>query len=185
MPMRCESVNGIFATSLTTASMSVMARPPQSPLISSTNVWPNPNDPLGLGAAITHPCAAHSDGFHRADHASSQLPCGPPWRRKTTGYFFEGSNCGGLISQYCTFWPAADVAVRLSGSENRTSFSHDAFSCVNAAVDLPSGDTRKISAGPVSDDLETMTKEPPGRGAVTDPRPPEIRLGTPPAAGTV
>ena len=78
MPIRVESVNGSLATSLTTASMSAMTLPPQSLEISSTNFCPKPVEPRGFGAATTQPCAAHSDGFHRVDHASSHAPCGPP-----------------------------------------------------------------------------------------------------------
>src|SRR5688572_3627785 len=105
MPIRVESVNGSFATSFTTASMSAITLPPQSLEISSTNFWPNPVDPRGLGAATTHPCAAHSEGFHRVDQASSHAPCGPPWMRKTTGYFRVASKLGGFTNQYCTAAP--------------------------------------------------------------------------------
>ena len=83
-----------------------MTLPPQSPLISSTNFWPKPVDPRGFGATTTQPCAAQSDGFQRADQPSSHAPCGPPWMRKTTGYFFAGSNAGGFTSQYWTRAPA-------------------------------------------------------------------------------
>ena len=76
-----------------------MTLPAQSIVISSVNFWPKPVDPRGFGAATTQPCAAHSDGFHRDDHASPHAPCGPPWIRKTTGYFFAGSKAGGLISR--------------------------------------------------------------------------------------
>ena len=98
--MRPASANGIFATAANTASRSPITFPPQSPLISSTNFCPNPVEPRGFGAATTQPCAAQSDGFQRDDHASSHAPCGPPWMRNTTGYFFAGSKSGGLSSQY-------------------------------------------------------------------------------------
>src|SRR5437016_3190682 len=100
MPSRVASAYGSFETASNTASMSVITLPHQSCEIASTNGWPNPVEPRGLGAATTHPCAAHSDGFHRDDHASSHAPCGPPWIRNTTGYFFAGSKPGGLSSQY-------------------------------------------------------------------------------------
>src|SRR3989304_1650611 len=58
MPMWRESVNGIFATASKTASISVITRPPQSPEMRSTMAWPDPVDPLGLGAATTPPSAA-------------------------------------------------------------------------------------------------------------------------------
>ena len=58
------------------------------------------NDPRGFGAATTQPCAAQSAGFQRYDHPSPQSPCGPPWSRKTTGYFFDASKLGGLRIQY-------------------------------------------------------------------------------------
>src|SRR3954466_6934296 len=100
MPMRALSTNGCLATESNTAFRSAIALPPQSPEISSTNFWPKPVEPRGLGAATTQPCAAHSEGFQRADQASSHAPCGPPWMRNTTGYFFDGLKPGGLISQY-------------------------------------------------------------------------------------
>src|SRR3954469_7078767 len=101
-----------------------MTRPAQSIVISSTNFCPNPVEPRGFGAATIQPCAAHSEGFHRYDHASSHAPCGPPWIRNTTGYFFAGSNAGGLISQYWIGVPPAPATVRLSGFANETSLSH-------------------------------------------------------------
>src|SRR5918999_3557857 len=100
MAIRVESVNGSLATSLKTASRSTITLPPQSPEISSTNFWPKPVDPRGFGAMITHPCAAQRAGLQRYDQASSHAPCGPPWIRKTTGYFLVLSNVGGLLSQY-------------------------------------------------------------------------------------
>src|SRR6188768_1918941 len=105
------STYGGLTTALKTASRSVMTLPAQSCVISSTNLCPNPVEPRGFGAATTHPCAAQSDGFQRVDHASSHAPCGPPWMRKTTGYFFAGSNAGGLINQYCTGVPPAPATV--------------------------------------------------------------------------
>src|SRR5262245_33940401 len=99
-----------------------MTLPPQSCETSSRNLWPKPVEPRGLGAATTQPWAAQSCGFQRYDHASSHAPCGPPWIRKTVGYLFEGSKSGGLISQYCTFAPAAPATVKLSAGENVTSF---------------------------------------------------------------
>ena len=74
MPMRPASVKGIFATAANTASRSPITFPPQSPLTASTKSWPNPVEPRGFGAATTHPCAAHSDGFQRDDHASCHAP---------------------------------------------------------------------------------------------------------------
>src|SRR5213595_2485139 len=130
-----------------------MTLPPQSCEMSSTNFWPKPVDPRGFGAATTQPCAAHSDGFQRYDHASSHAPCGPPWIRNTTGYFFDASKSGGLISQYCTGAPPAPGAVRLSGLAKETSFSHASFSCVSGCgAFIVARVTRKISAGAVSDD---------------------------------
>src|SRR3989442_338816 len=107
MPRRLASTNGIPATAVTTASMSVITLPPQSYEISSTNFWPKPNEPRGFGAAITHPCAAQSAGFHLEDHASLHAPCGPPWIRKTVGYFRDGLKSVGLSSQYWTGVPPA------------------------------------------------------------------------------
>src|SRR3954451_1415487 len=140
MPCRFASTYGSLTTALKTASRSSITLPAQSCVISSTNFWPNPVEPRGLGAATTQPCAAHSDGFQREDQASPQSPCGPPWMRNTTGYFFDASKFGGLISQYCTGVPPAPATVRLSGFSNATSLSHDSFSRVScvASFDVPS-----------------------------------------------
>src|ERR1035438_6455850 len=136
-----------------------MTLPPQSPEISSTNFWPKPVDPRGFGATTTQPCAAHRLSHHRNDQPSSHAPCGPPWTRKTTGYFFAGSKAGGLISQYCTRAPAAPVAERVSGWEKETSFRQLRFSSVRAfacrlfAAGGPafsSSGRRKISGGELS-----------------------------------
>src|SRR5690242_16075698 len=138
--------------------------------MSSTNFWPNPVEPRGLGAATTQPCAAQSDGFQRYDHASSHAPCGPPWIRKTTGYFFDASKFGGLISQYWTGVPPAPAAVRLSGFANVTSFSQDSFSCVSACgVSTVARVMRKISPGAVSVDLRTTAKSAPNSNALMEP----------------
>src|SRR5687768_837820 len=142
MPIRVESVNGSFATSFTTASMSPMTLPPQSFEISSTNFWPKPVDPRGFGAATTQPWAAHSEGFQRVDQASSHAPCGPPWIRNTTGYFREASKWGGLISQYCTVAPAAPFTVRDSGGVNATSRWSFWDSAVSAFSAPPADGTR-------------------------------------------
>src|ERR1017187_4191047 len=132
IPWRDASTNGIFTTASKTASSSTMTLPPQSPEISSTNFWPKPVDPRGFGATTTQPCAAHRLGHQRNDQPSSHAPCGPPWTRKTTGYFFAGSKAGGLISQYCTRAPAAPVVERLSGEEKATSLRQKRFSSVRA-----------------------------------------------------
>src|SRR6516164_11683458 len=100
MPCFSESTYGSFTTASKTAFRSVITLPLQSCEISSTNVWPNPNEPRGFGVATTHPCAAQSAGFHRYDHESPHSPCGPPWIRNTTGYFFDASKPGGLRTQY-------------------------------------------------------------------------------------
>src|SRR5678810_369555 len=100
MPRWLASTNGIRDTASTTASISTIALPPQSWETSSTNFCPKPVDPRGFGAAITQPCAAHSAGFHRDDHASDHAPCGPPWIRNTVGYLRDASKFGGLSSQY-------------------------------------------------------------------------------------
>src|SRR4051794_31898258 len=162
MPCRAASTYGSLTTALNTASRSIIALPAQSCEMSSTNFWPKPVEPRGFGAATTHPCAAHSDGFHRDDHASPHAPCGPPWIRKTTGYFFDASKSGGLISQYWIGVPPAPGAVRLSGFWNETSFSHGSFSRVSGFGSVAvSRVARKISAGAVSDDFSSTAKSAP------------------------
>src|SRR4051812_2726185 len=137
-----------------------MTLPHQSCDISSTNFWPKPVEPRGLGAATIQPCAAHSDGFHRLDHASAQSPCGPPCSMKTTGYFFVGSKCGGLSSQYCTSVPLAPFTVMLAGFGMSTDASHAAFSWLNCR-ERPAASTTKISAGARTHDTPYPRPAPP------------------------
>ena len=73
--------------------------------------------------------------------------------------------------------------MRLSGCENPTSVSHDAFSRVSGLTSRPSSAARKISAGAVSDDFANTTNPGPGRAAEIAP-PCTAAFGTPPAAGT-
>src|ERR1017187_3424443 len=192
IPWRDASTNGIFTTASKTASRSTMTLPPQSPEISSTNFWPKPVDPRGFGATTTQPCAAHRLSHQRNDQPSSHAPCGPPWMRKTTGYFFAGSKAGGLISQYCTRAPPAPVVERLSGTENATSFRHErlssvsAFACRLFAAGEPvfsSSERRKISGGEVRvASVKTRTPGP----ADSDPMSPPFfsSRGVPPARDT-
>src|SRR4051794_4084099 len=75
--------------------------------MSSMNACPYPVEPRGLIITITYPLAANSSGFHRYDHESPQAPCGPPWMRNFTGYFFAASKSGGFTMKPSTFFPAA------------------------------------------------------------------------------
>src|SRR4030095_12974925 len=147
------------------ASRSVITLPPQSCEISSTNVCPNPVEPRGFGAAMTQPCAAHSSGFHRYDHASSHAPCGPPWIRNTTGYFLDASKLPGLMSQYCTDAPAAPVTVRLSGVANATSCNQASCAFVRAFNPSPFTPARNRSAGLVRLPFASTTKSRPTSNA--------------------
>src|SRR5579862_6268700 len=52
---------------------------------------------------------ANSSGFQRYDQSSPQAPCGPPWMRNFTGYFFEASKFGGLIRKPSILSPFAPV----------------------------------------------------------------------------
>src|ERR1700722_7985592 len=52
---------------------------------------------------------ANSSGFQRKLQSSPQAPCGPPWMRNFTGYFFVASKLGGLTRKPCTLSPCAPV----------------------------------------------------------------------------
>src|SRR5436189_37250 len=67
--------------------------------------------------------------------------------RKTTGYFFDASNDGGLISQYCTGAPPAPVTVIDSGALNVTSLRQPSFSCVSGCASPPPAAILNSSAG--------------------------------------
>src|SRR5512143_3517018 len=113
------------------------------------------------------------------------------------GYFFAGSNAGGLISQYCTREPPAPVTERLSGREKVTSFRQERFSSVRARTrgvvacwlvapgdgDFSSNDKEKISAGAVS--VVSVKTTDPGPARRLPIAPPFFRsLGAPPARDT-
>src|ERR1700686_2031355 len=98
--------------------------------------------------------------------------------RKTTGYFFAGSNAGGLMSQYCTRAPAAPVAERLSGAEKATSLRQERFSSVSAFACRPfaagepvfsSSGRRKILLGAVREFSVKTRKPGPALGATRFP----------------
>jgi hypothetical protein len=55
-----------------------------------------------LGVMTMKPCSANTAGFHLVDQLSPQAPCGPPWMRYATGYFFEASKLLGLTTHECT-----------------------------------------------------------------------------------
>src|SRR5947209_1780574 len=65
--------------------------------MASVNFCPEPVEPWKLIMMTTYPFAANSSGFQRYDQSSPHAPCGPPWMRNFTGYFFEASKFGGLI----------------------------------------------------------------------------------------
>src|ERR1051325_6278164 len=54
----------------------------------------------------TYPSAANSSAFQRYDHSSPHCPCGPPWIRNLTGYFWAWLKFGGLSRKPWTFTPA-------------------------------------------------------------------------------
>src|SRR5262245_24320424 len=101
----------------------------------------------------------------------------------TVLYFCDGSNFGGLSSQYWIGVPLAPATVRLSGCGIATSFSHDAFSDVSALT-VPSVDARNNSAGAVSVDFANTANPLPAE-IVAMPPPGATRFGVPPANGTM
>src|SRR5207237_4639748 len=103
--------------------------------------------------------------------------------RKTTGYFFEASNAGGLTTKYCTGVPPAPATVRLSGALIDRPVSHGSFSRVNGWTAPPSVVARNTSAGAVIDDLAKTSDVLPADGALTTP-PFTMSFGAPPASGT-
>src|SRR4051794_38416005 len=77
--------------------------------MSSMNCCPYPVEPRGLIITTTYPSDANMFGFHRNDQSSPHAPCGPPWIRNFTGYFFAASNFGGFTMNPCTFFFSAPV----------------------------------------------------------------------------
>src|SRR6187397_1996720 len=176
MPWRDASTYGSLTTASKTAVRSVMTLPPQSCEISSTNFWPKPVDPRGLGATTTQPCAAQSVGFQRADHPSPHAPCGPPWIRNTTAYLRRGLKFGGLTIQYWTGAPAAPGTVKLSGGLMFTFCSQPTFSPVTgvatgglASASPPGAGKAYTSAGATISDRENEIMLPRAFGALIAP----------------
>src|ERR1700732_2218669 len=65
----------------------------------SVKACPYPVLPVGLIVATTHPspALAKTAGFQRVLQLSVHAPCGPPWIRKASGYFFLGSKFVGSV----------------------------------------------------------------------------------------
>src|SRR5438132_4817978 len=103
--------------------------------------------------------------------------------RKTTGYFFDASNDGGLISQYCTGAPPAPVTVIDSGALNVTSLRQPSFSCVSGCASPPPAAILNSSAGIVIAAFEKTRVEAPALTAAIAP-PLATSAGVPPASGT-
>src|SRR5215472_5095450 len=90
--------------------------------MASMNFWPYPVEPWKLIMMTTYPWlpgvgTAKSSGFHLKDQSSPQAPCGPPWIRNFTGYFFEGSKFGGLTKVASTLSLLAPVNQKGSPSD--------------------------------------------------------------------
>src|SRR5437764_14992785 len=60
-------------------------------------------EPRGLIITTMYPPEANICAFQRKVQESSHAPCGPPWMRNFTGYFFLASNAGGFTMKPSTF----------------------------------------------------------------------------------
>src|SRR3954452_21303526 len=99
--------------------------------MSSMNACPYPVEPRGLIMTTTYPLAANSSGFQRYDHESPHAPCGPPWIRNFTGYFFDASKSGGFTMKPSTFLPIDPVNQNGSSGEVWTCAKTASFRCVS------------------------------------------------------
>src|SRR5579863_3486593 len=94
--------------------------------MASMNFCPYPVEPWKLIMTTTYPLlvdevgAANSSGFHRKLQSSPQAPCGPPWMRNFTGYFFEASKFGGLTRKPSTLSLCAPVNQKDSSGDMAT-----------------------------------------------------------------
>src|SRR2546423_6780166 len=100
--------------------------------MASVNFCPEPVEPWKLIMMTTYPFAANSSGFQRYDQSSPHAPCGPPWMRNFTGYFFEASKFGGLTRVPSTQSPCAPVNEKASPSDMLICESKLSFICVRA-----------------------------------------------------
>src|SRR5262249_24766 len=108
----------------------------------STYFCPKPVLPRGLGSATTYPRAAHTSGHQRKLQPSSHAPCGPPWTRNATGYFFVESKPGGFRSHICIGVPPAPLSITLSGFGRSSDASSFRLAWLTS-VGLPSGSLQK------------------------------------------
>src|SRR5690349_8727138 len=105
--------------------------------MASINFCPYPVEPWKLIIMTTYPLgadavgAANSSGFQRNDQSSPQAPCGPPWIRNFTGYFFEASKFGGLTRKPSTLSPCAPVNQKGSSGDMATWERTASLRCVS------------------------------------------------------
>src|SRR3954454_19712262 len=112
--------------------------------MSSMNCCPYPVEPRGLIITTTYPSDANMFGFHRNDQSSPHAPCGPPWIRNFTGYFFAASKFGGFTMNPCTFFFSAPVNQNGSAGCMEICESTSEFmfvSCLGAAQSLSESTT--------------------------------------------
>src|SRR5438105_1989624 len=100
--------------------------------------WPNPVEPRGFAAYTTYPYAAQTSGFHRVDQPSIQAPWGPPWIRKTAGYFLAGSKSGGVTTHAWRAFPSEERVKRSETRPSARSRKDASLTWVSAVSDRPS-----------------------------------------------
>ena len=119
------------------------------------------------------PAPPRATGSSATTSASPQSPCGPPWIRKTTGYFFDAIEVRRL-DEPVLHRRAAGAGDRATlGRLKSTSFSQASFSCVSGCRCAIRRSRRgRTSAGAVSVDFEKTANV--GRAAVDAMIPPPL-----------
>src|SRR5437762_7274739 len=101
-------------------------------LVGRDSVEP-PGDVPDFGSTESRPTGCGEDGaannsaFQRYVHEFPHAPWGPPWIKNFSGYFFAGSNLGGLTMNPCTSSSFAPLNVNdstgcMSICDSRASF---------------------------------------------------------------
>src|SRR5262249_52950733 len=80
--------------------------------------------------------------------------------KKTAGYFFEGSNPGGLTTQAWRLRPSAERVGRSETSPISTSFQKASLTWVTAEAAFPSEPTLQISGARESELAEKKSRRP-------------------------